>query len=93
METSTNTTMILDKYLANSPENIDIPPDADGEIVLEFIDSTMSALEQLESTILAYESGKSDGDFATTARRILHNIKGEAGIMDFAVISSICHIG
>lgn len=92
MADNENVVAMLDKYLANSPENIHIPPDADQEILSEFVDSTMSSLEKLEGTILAFESGQiMQDDFVTTARRILHNIKGEAGIMDFPEISNLCH--
>ena len=74
------------------PENIHIPPDADHEILTEFVDSTMSALEEFEGIVLAFESGQITRDnFVTTARRILHSVKGESGIMDFTEISNVCH--
>jgi len=92
MGTDINTTVALDRCLAASPENINIPPDVDQEILTEFIDSTMSGLEKLEAAILAFESGQiTCDDFTNTAKRILHNIKGESGIMDFAEISNLCH--
>ena len=91
MDNKENAAAILDKYLANSPENVHIPSDIDQEILSEFVDSTMSSLEQLEEAILAFESGQIQDDFVTTARRILHNIKGEAGIMDISEICNICH--
>ena len=92
MGTNTNTTVALDRCLANSPEKINIPPNADQEIITDFIDSTMSGLEKLEGAILSFESGQiTCDDFVITAQRILHNIKGESGIMDFAEISDVCH--
>ncbi len=92
MGTNTNTTVALDRCLANSPEKINIPPDADQEILTDFIDSTMSGLEKLEGAILSFDSGQiTCDDFVTTTQRILHNMKGESGIMDFAEISDVCH--
>jgi len=92
MGANLNTTVILHRYLAEPPESIIIPPNTNQEILSEFVDSTMSALEKLEGTILAFESGQiTPDDFAATTRRILHNIKGEAGIMDFTEISNVCH--
>ncbi len=92
MGTNTNTTVALDRCLANSPEKINIPPDADQEILTDFIDSTMSGLEKLEGAILSFESGQiMCDDFVATAQRILHNMKGESGIMNFTEISDVCH--
>lgn len=92
MGTNTNTTVALDRCITKSPERINIPPDADQEILADFIDSTISGLEKLEGAILAFESVQiTCDDFVTTAQRILHNMKGESGIMDFAEISDVCH--
>jgi len=92
MGTNTNTTVALDRCLANSPEKINIPPDTDQEILTDFIDSTMSGLEKLEGAILSFDSDQiTCDDFVTIAQRILHNMKGESGIMDFAEISDVCH--
>lgn len=93
MGANTNTMVALDRCLAASPEKISIPPDVDREILKEFTDSTNSGLENLEGTILVFESGQMTGDdFIDAAQRILHNIKGESGIMNFAEISNVCHL-
>jgi len=92
MATNTNTTVALDRCLAYSPEKINIPTDTDQEILADFIDSTMSGMEKLEGAILAVESGQiTCDDFVTTAQRILHNVKGESNIKEFAEISDVCH--
>jgi len=92
MKTNGNPTAALDKCLFNSPENINMPRNADIEILSEFVESTKSVLEELEGVILAFESKQIPReDFVSTARRILHNIKGESGIMDLAEISNVCH--
>jgi chemotaxis protein histidine kinase CheA len=92
MGTNTNTTVTLDKCLAKLPEKINIPSYVDQEILTDFIESTMSGLEKLEGAILSFDSGRITCDeFVTTALRILHNMKGESGIMNFAEISEVCH--
>lgn len=92
METDTNASVRLDKYLACSPENIEINPDIGQKILSECIDSTISALEKLEEILLAFDSGQiAQDECIIIIRRILHNIKGEAGIIDFGTISSVCH--
>lgn len=92
MEANINTTVALDRCLASSPEKINIPPDTDQEILTDFIDSTMSGLEKLEGLILSFDSCQITRDeCVTTALRILHNIKGESGMIDFAEISYVCH--
>jgi len=92
MDTNENAATVLGKCLANAPESFNIPQDVDREILSEFVDSTASGLEQLEGVLLAFDYGRiTQGECITIIRRILHNIKGEAGIMDFGTISSLCH--
>ena len=87
------TTVMLEEYLAILPENIHIPGDVSEAMRFEFVDSATSHLERLGQEIAAFETGQSQqGDFVTTARTILHNIKGEAGIMDIAEISDVCRL-
>ncbi|MHC4751867.1 MAG: Hpt domain-containing protein [Planctomycetota bacterium] len=84
--------VILDNYLANLPENIHIPSDINEAMLSEFVDSTTSHLDLLEQEILGFEAGQTQNDFVTSARTILHNINGDAGIMDIAEMSDICHL-
>ena len=91
MDENENAITILRKCLAKPPDGFTIPAETGQEILGDFIESTTSSLEQLEGAILAFESGQSADDFVTAARRILHNIKGESGMMDMAEISNLCH--
>ena len=93
MDDKEKTAAMLDKYLAILPENIHIPADISEAMRFEFVDSATSHLERLGQEIAAFEAGQSQqDDFVTTARTILHNIKGEAGIMDIAEISDVCRL-
>jgi len=82
---------MLNKQLLSAPENVSVPPDTDPEVLSEFIDSARSSLEQFEQGLLAWESGKTSESFVPTARRILHNMKGEAGFLGLTEISQLCH--
>ena len=87
------TAAMLEKYLAILPENIHIPGDVSEAMRFEFVDSATSHIEHLEQEISAFTAGQSQqDDFVTTARTILHNIKGEAGIMDIAEIYDVCRL-
>ena len=93
MDDKEKTAAMLDKYLAILPENIHIPGDVSEAMRFEFVDSATSHLERLGQEIVDFETGQSQqGDFVATARTILHNIKGGAGIMDIAEISDVCRL-
>lgn len=93
MDDKEKTAAMLDKYLAVLPENIHIPADISEAMRFEFVDSATSHIERLGQEIAAFEAGQSQqDDFVTTARTILHNIKGEAGIMDIAEIYDVCRL-
>jgi len=64
--------------------------------VKEFLDtfagSVSQLLEQLEEAALAYESQVDRRkEHGATARRILHNIKGDSGMMGLEDMSELCH--
>lgn len=87
------TAAMLDKYLGILPEDIHIPVDLSEAMRLEFADSARSHIEHLEQEIAAFKLGQSrQDDFVITVRTILHNIKGEAGIMDIAEIYDVCRL-
>ena len=93
MDDKEKTAVMLEKYLAILPENIHIPADISEAMRFEFVDSATSHIEHLEQEISAFTAGQSQqDDFVTTARTILHNIKGEAGIMDIAEIYDVCRL-
>ena len=87
------TAAMLDKYLGILPEDIHIPVDLSEAMRLEFADSARSHIEHLEQEIVSFKLGQSRrDDFVITVRTILHNIKGEAGIMDIAEIYEVCRL-
>lgn len=66
-------------------------PDDSVEFLMDFIDSIDSKLTELERMILEYESDIRDSDCLLEIRRVFHSLKGEAGVMGFKEIHSICH--
>jgi two-component system chemotaxis sensor kinase CheA len=73
-----------------SPQEIEVPGDI-GDILVDYIESTNSMLEELEKAALAYEAGNDRQANAATVRRILHKIKGESGMVGIEDVSEFCH--
>ena len=63
----------------------------DKELLEAWIDSCGSALNDLESTVVELESGINDAGQSAEARRVIHTIKGEAGILSYNTIQKVCH--
>lgn len=70
-------------------DTLDVPQDV-YDLLDEFVDSTSSQLEELEETALAYEQEQAE-EQAATIRRVLHKIKGEAGIVGFSLLEAFFH--
>jgi two-component system chemotaxis sensor kinase CheA len=75
--------------LPNSDE-IQVPEDI-GDLLTEYIDSTNSLLDELETAALSYESGVTHQETAAAIRRILHKIKGESSMVGIEDMSDLCH--
>ena len=73
-----------------SPQEVQIPSE-NSEFLDDFAASTGSMLEELEAAALACESQSKHEKNAAAARRILHSIKGEAGILGIDDIYELCH--
>ena len=71
-------------------QGMKIPSDID-DLLDDYIESTNSQLEDIEAAALAYEAGDDLQENAAIARRTLHKIKGESGMMGFEDISEFCH--
>ena len=67
------------------------PPENVSAFLDEFVCSTASKLNELERLALNGESPANDQEHVATARRILHNIKGDAGILGIDDINEFCH--
>ncbi len=72
------------------PRQIKVSPDL-GELLNEYVDSTVSMLQELEVAALAYESGKNCEENAAAVQRTLHKLKGDAGIVGIDEIYEFCH--
>lgn len=57
----------------------------------EYLESTGGLLEELEQFTLAYESGGNMEQDAAGVRRVLHKLKGEAGMVGLEMINTFCH--
>jgi CheY-like chemotaxis protein/HPt (histidine-containing phosphotransfer) domain-containing protein len=73
-----------------SPKEINIPEGLD-ELIFEYVESSASMLQELEDVTLAYEAGNNRQENAAAVRRILHKLKGEAGMIGIDEIYNFCH--
>ena len=76
--------------LLPNPQDMQTPDDI-MDLLDEYVESTQSQLHDLEQAVLAYEAGNNLEENAAAIRRILHKIKGEAGMVGTAEIGDICH--
>jgi len=68
------------------------PPKAvDDNIFAEFLSAQESVLEEMESCILAIEKEGISGKSAGLLKRLLHTLKGEAGLLDLGDVERVCH--
>ncbi|MHC5060604.1 MAG: CBS domain-containing protein [Planctomycetota bacterium] len=72
------------------PGGIKTPADT-YNLLAEYIESTGSALNELERKALDYDSGSDRPATAASVRRILHRIKGESLMVGVHEITSLCH--
>jgi HPt (histidine-containing phosphotransfer) domain-containing protein len=66
-------------------------PDDIGDLLMEYVDSTNSLLDELETAALSYETGSTRHETAAAIRRILHKIKGESSMVGIEDMSELCH--
>jgi chemotaxis protein histidine kinase CheA len=72
------------------PAGVALPQDDTG-LLQEYLESTTSLLEELEDAALAFEQGRNRVETAATIRRVLHKLKGEAGMLGFQPIERAFH--
>ncbi len=72
------------------PRDVNIPSDSK-DLLVDYVESTNSMLDELEQAALAYEAGDDSEENNAAIRRILHKIKGESSMMDISEISEFCH--
>ncbi len=61
------------------------------EIIVQFVSEAATSLERLEGAALRTESVDARHEAMAEARRILHNLKGESGMLGLPVFADICH--
>ena len=76
-----------------SPKDINISEDLEDfeDLIFEYVESSASMLQELEVVTLDYEAGNNRQENAAAVRRILHKLKGEAGIVGIDEIYKFCH--
>lgn len=65
-------------------------PDFDDEIFGMFLAEQKTTLQELESHILSIEK-EDNGEAMAAFRRLVHTLKGEAGVLGLIEISRLCH--
>ena len=81
---------IRNKEPLPDPQQIMVSPDF-SDLIDEYVESSASMLQELEVATLAYEAGKDCQGNVAAVRRILHKLKGEAGIIGINEIYKFCH--
>lgn len=69
--------------------NIHSSPQGQSQQLEMYLSVQRDHLQALETSILA--SGESDFSKTETIKKILHNIKGESGLMGYITVSEMCH--
>ncbi|VAX35713.1 Signal transduction histidine kinase CheA, partial [hydrothermal vent metagenome] len=66
-------------------------PEIDMELLSAWVSSCSSSLSDLESAVVSIDAGDEDIGQVAESRRIIHTIKGEAGILSLGTIQEVCH--
>lgn len=83
-------TSILNGRRFPPPASVAAPDDA-YNLLSDFIESTSGQLEELEEMAMAYEQSPDSEENAAAVRRILHKMKGEAGMVGFNDLEQLFH--
>lgn len=73
-----------------SPQDVTVGDDI-GDMRQDYIESTNSILEELEHATLRYEARQDRDENAAMIKRLLHKLKGEAGMVGCEDINELCH--
>ena len=80
-----------DQEKKDSPAGmVALPENVDEAILIEFLSQQSSVTEEMERLILKLETA-SDDETMATLKRILHTLKGEAGVLGLSQVGRICH--
>ncbi len=86
MEEATQTTQEADVRCLDR-----LPPDADLDLLKDFVSQIRQYLESAGASLLALEKQPEDIEAANTCMRALHTIKGTAGCLGLQGISELAH--
>ncbi|MBN1672211.1 MAG: Hpt domain-containing protein [Kiritimatiellae bacterium] len=67
-----------------------LPPGVDTDILEMFLDQQDTVLEEMDDRILSFEKTHAREDLAALLR-LLHTMKGEAGVLGLDSIAQVCH--
>lgn len=70
--------------------SIKLPPGVDEQLLEEFTEQQLAVLPEIEDAILKYEKDEQVETLATL-RRIVHTMKGDAGVCGIEDIGTVCH--
>ena len=70
---------------------LELKPDLDAELVVEFVSDAREQLENIEQGTLMLEQNAADQEVIHTLFRAFHTFKGNAGFLDFTAISQLAH--
>jgi len=73
------------------PVSTPLPPNVDERIFAEFLSRQDSVLEEMESHILTIEKKGISCKHTADLKRILHTLKGEAGMLGLRGVERVCH--
>ncbi len=73
------------------PAKITLPPDADSELIGEFVTESKDLLEKAEAALLLLETNPEDKDSVNTVFRTFHTIKGNSGFLGLTLIQEFAH--
>ena len=66
-----------------------VPSGMDPDLFHAFLEQQTSVLPEMDALLLAVEEGENADDLAAL-RRLLHTMKGEAGVVGFEIIEKLC---
>ncbi|MBI1319519.1 MAG: hypothetical protein GC168_11320 [Candidatus Hydrogenedens sp.] len=69
-----------------------LPDYVDQAIFEEFLSRQPSVLADLEQQALRFEQEGSDGEAVKVFRRLIHTLKGEAGLLALEEVEDLCHL-
>lgn len=69
-----------------------LPPDADHDLIAEFIMESQELLENSETALLEIENNPEDFEAVNTVFRAFHTVKGTSGFLGLEMVSKMAHL-